>query len=285
MATAARVTSLRAALRMFVARAWGWARDRANDPPSADSSLERVHAPALTTHLVLRSVIMLDAWTHAREFEFDWGGAPPANVDRFHARLTAFVRALRYVQEAVVAIRIMELSAAELSAGIARCVERNLVGSTVQQRLNALDEIRCELDDARHVRRQWMRRAIMAAPLLLADSDAAIRYIDGVLSRAFEPHTLGAFEPFEPVQVRIDAAKFERLVRRGAARRGTAALSCPICLDDVAPDQPRCVLGCGHGGHVGCMRTWLTEKCQFPVCPHCRARVDDEDDKAATSAN
>nr|CAD1834800.1 unnamed protein product [Ananas comosus var. bracteatus] len=59
-----------------------------------------------------------------------------------------------------------------------------------------------------------------------------------------------------------------------AIESGLAADRCPICLDEFGEEQHQQVLlnfgilGCGHGFHYRCIRTWLELASTCPVCRH-----------------
>lgn len=78
-----------------------------------------------------------------------------------------------------------------------------------------------------------------------------------------------------PVRRVLSSDEFERMVRRGKENTvsNDAVVRCPICLLEVDDETQRVRLPCGHGGHLDCMRTWLTEKCRIPLCPLCRADI------------
>jgi E3 ubiquitin-protein ligase ATL23 len=48
---------------------------------------------------------------------------------------------------------------------------------------------------------------------------------------------------------------------------------CAVCLDDIGEQESaRVIPGCNHSFHKECADTWLSK---HPVCPVCRAKLDD----------
>ena len=52
---------------------------------------------------------------------------------------------------------------------------------------------------------------------------------------------------------------------------------CPICLNDIAPDEEVMVLPCAHSFHTKCVSDWLKRKTLCPCCNSDVAKVVRED--------
>ena len=62
--------------------------------------------------------------------------------------------------------------------------------------------------------------------------------------------------------------------RAGQSPESYESKSCPICLEEFAPEIPNKILPCGHKGCKRCLTTWLSES---PTCPVCRHNYDELD--------
>ena len=43
---------------------------------------------------------------------------------------------------------------------------------------------------------------------------------------------------------------------------------CPICLNDIAPDEEVLIMPCAHSFHTKCVTDWLKRKTTCPCCNH-----------------
>ncbi len=87
---------------------------------------------------------------------------------------------------------------------------------------------------------------------------------------------------WEPVHVRIHPAELRKFI---CARRMTPTLlkevgeaegevmKCTICMQAMSRMQFVYLTKCNHIFHKKCLTEWLTNKCEKPVCPMCRADI------------
>ena len=82
----------------------------------------------------------------------------------------------------------------------------------------------------------------------------------------------------EPVHVRLSKDEFDAMPVSVMSKKLRKQLKddepcCPICMENIKTRCHCTVLPCGHVYHKNCARKWLTEKCERPTCPMCRADV------------
>ena len=82
----------------------------------------------------------------------------------------------------------------------------------------------------------------------------------------------------EPVHVRLSKDQFDAMPVSVMSKKLRKQLKddepcCPICMENIKTRCHCTVLPCGHVYHKNCARKWLTEKCERPTCPMCRADV------------
>merc|ERR1719237_1334860 len=92
---------------------------------------------------------------------------------------------------------------------------------------------------------------------------------------------LFAAEDVPPEVPPMPAAEVEALERRVHVVHGLLVnqeITCPICLDTVAPGEEVVLPGCAasemHAGHVGCIERWLARS---GICAVCREELGDTD--------
>jgi len=82
----------------------------------------------------------------------------------------------------------------------------------------------------------------------------------------------------EPVHVRLSKDEFDAMPVSVMSKKLRKQLKddepcCPICMENIKTRCHCTVLPCGHVYHKKCAQKWLTEKCERPTCPMCRADV------------
>ncbi|XP_011034969.1 PREDICTED: E3 ubiquitin-protein ligase ATL23-like [Populus euphratica] len=82
------------------------------------------------------------------------------------------------------------------------------------------------------------------------------------------------------VEKGLSSSELEKLPKVTGKELGLGT-ECAVCLDDIESEQlARIVPGCNHGFHLECADTWLSK---HPVCPVCRAKLDDQFSTASAS--